>query len=179
MAGKIPTGKSGFCGEHAAAWVLGSVHKKESYFVLRDHIFIFPASAMRLRVNGPTAKERDEMHEEHLKREDMRLKSHHVDAWVQTVQIQPSAKMLKIRGLTQKDWKDHLKSLHFIRDHIPRCLDGEHAVWHDRIDNLMTLAVNKFGVQLTRPLAWNKAYKLAKKWKVTYGSATSRIPFDR
>lgn len=94
------------------------------------------------------------MHEAYLKREDRRLVYHLVEAWVQTVQIKPSAKWLKMRGLTQRDWKDHVKSLVWIREKAERCIDGEHKDYHRAIDNHMRLAVLKFGVQLIRPLAY-------------------------
>ena len=115
----------------------------------------------RKRANAPTVKER-RAHiglvrirpEPELAREDEELVSHHVEACVHTVKIQPSRKMLKVRGLTQRDWKDHVKSLVWIRKKAKGCNDGEHEDYHRDIDNHMRLAVSKFGVQLIRPLAY-------------------------
>ena len=114
----------------------------------------------RKRVDAPTAKELAHIEpittrpEAELAREDQELVNHHVEAWVDTVQIQPSRKMLKVRGLTQRDWKDHVKSLVWIRKKAKGCTDGEHEDYHRAIDNHMRLAVCKFGVQLIRPLAY-------------------------
>ena len=71
-----------------------------------------------------------------------------------TVKIRPSLKMLKVRGLTQRDWKDHMQSLHYIKKKAKGCKGGEHEDYHRNIDNHMRLAVSKFGVELISPLAY-------------------------